>query len=264
MKPINMKPWEVQALLENRKSSARRVVKPQPVSKLAYVCMGYKHGTWGYPGANAWEYWEDESFRLTDGLTDMEKDRRWTPPCHTGDILYVRETFCKEDDKFFYRADFESDYLDPCETLSGGYPASCRYRNCDTCCAPMQRIIWSPSIHMPRKAARIFLRVTDVRVERLQKSFLRHESTILNLQKEGVGIGEQCRECIETYGSPCCIDTESECGVLDDVRSDFANLWDSTLKPKDRALYGWEANPWVWVIEFERISKEAAPCPPTT
>ncbi len=86
---------------------------------------------------------------------------------------------------------------------------------------------WRPSIHMPREAARIFLRVTDVRVERLQN--------ITDEQAE--------KEDFKDY-------TSTALG--------FAELWDSTIKPKDRALYGWAANQWVWVIEFERISKEEA------
>lgn len=117
---------------------------------------------------------------------------------------------------------------------------------------------WRPSIHMPREAARIFLWVADVRVERLQDSFCRHGSAILLLQREGIDIGEQCRDCIKAYGSPCCSDDDSECGVLDEVRGEFSDLWDSTIKPADRDLYGWAANPWVWVITFERISREEA------
>lgn len=82
---------------------------------------------------------------------------------------------------------------------------------------------WRPSIHMPREAARIFLWVTDVRAERLQ------EIDDTGVVAEGLEIG-----CY------------------------FDELWDRTIKPADRTIYGWEANPWVWVIEFERISKEEA------
>ena len=79
---------------------------------------------------------------------------------------------------------------------------------------------WRSPYHMPLEAARIFLRVTGVRVERLQ------EIDDGGVVAEGLEIG-----CY------------------------FDELWNRTIKPKDRPLYGWEANPWVWVIEFERISK---------
>ena len=86
---------------------------------------------------------------------------------------------------------------------------------------------------MPCKAARIFLRVTDVRVERLQD--INDDEAL----KEGFGYF----------------------GAVDWIKSpfyDFRDTWDTLLKPKDRALYGWVANPWVWVIEFERVSREEA------
>ena len=92
-----------------------------------------------------------------------------------------------------------------------------------------------PSIHMPRAAARLFLRLTDVRVERLQNiddDQAKEEGA--NFQ---VGIEEKMRR-----------------SAIDR----FAEIWDCTIKPKDRDLYGWAANPWVWVIEFERITKEEA------
>ena len=89
---------------------------------------------------------------------------------------------------------------------------------------------WRPSIHMPREAARIWLRVTDVRVERLR------EVCNIDMESEGIDV----------------------CLPLNLQKKQFGALWDSTIKPADRERYGWAANPWVWVIEFERISKEAA------
>lgn len=88
---------------------------------------------------------------------------------------------------------------------------------------------WQSPYFMPREAAQIFLWVTDVRVERLQ------EITDNDLVRD-FGF---CLDAIKTVGR--------------DVLA--APFWDSTIKPADRALYGWEANPWVWVIEFERCKK---------
>ena len=106
---------------------------------------------------------------------------------------------------------------------------------------------WRPSIHMPREAARIFLRVTDVQVERLQNI-----TELDILEKEGIEVGfPQPRP---TYMSLAYAETR----LKPEVRKVFANLWDGTIKPADCTLYGWAANPWVWVIEFERISREEA------
>jgi len=99
---------------------------------------------------------------------------------------------------------------------------------------------------MPREAARLFLRVKDVRIERVQ------EITEEQARAEGA--------------EPLMLSTDGE-GVPDNERTwqevgpalwDFVRIWNSTIKPADRDLYGWDANPWVWVIEFERISKEEA------
>lgn len=117
-------------------------------------------------------------------------------PYHPGDILWVRETWAKNP--------FGDGYIYPTEVPGAGQK-------------------WKPSIYMPREAARIFLLVTCIRVERLQDCG--------NMQAKDEG----CVSC-----------------------SQFARVWDSTIKPADLHLYGWEANPWVWVIEFERISKDEA------
>ena len=124
-----------------------------------------------------------------------------------GDFLYVRETWVKSEDTFLYKAD------DGAVSAWG----------------------WKPSIHMPKEAARIFLRVKAVRVERL------NDITITGLQSEGI-IPEGYISQYAAMASQPYFDK-------------FKALWDSTIKPTDRDKYGWAANPWVWVIEFERCEK---------
>ena len=87
-----------------------------------------------------------------------------------------------------------------------------------------------PSIHMPKEAARIWLKVTDVRVERLQ------EITEVQAQAEGCNSGLLTGACT--------------------ARGQFEDLWNSTVKKSDIDRFGWNANPWVWVIEFERCEKQ--------
>lgn len=126
-----------------------------------------------------------------------------------GDILYVRETWCSAygGEKYFYLAD----------KLTNREERS--LLNYDD-------VKWHPSIHMPKEAARIWLKVTEVRMERLQDIMKEEPGPNCQVVKEGVRYG-----------------------------CDFIAVWNSTIKESDRAVYGWDANPYVWVVEFERCEK---------
>lgn len=207
--PILFNTEMVTAILDERKTVTRRVVKPQPKMRLCYAFAGYGHGKWHYPDKNAWEYWGEE-FKRPDNIESDELKRTWTPPCHTDDILYVRETWFKDVNRYMYKADYsfkEKFYKNGKEIV----------------------MRWKPSIHMPKEAARIFLKVTDVRVERLQ------EMDCEDAMKEGI----DPRLCVN----------------LAHTIVKFHKLWNSTIKKSDLDRYGWNANPYVWVIEFEKCEK---------
>ena len=201
-KGILMNTESVKAILAEHKTVTRRVIKPQPPFDndsiyLRYVKDGIARFGQGTPGNSC-------------ALCDRKL------PYQSGDVLYVRETWCKGSlnggaEQYFYRAD-DNDF-------------HCK---------------WRPSIHMPKEAARIFLRVTGVRVERLQDVTL-DDAIAEGCQGKFIGSGE----CV---GAGWEILPEDE----------FADVWDSTIKKADLARYGWDANPWVFVIEFERISREEA------
>lgn len=139
-------------------------------------------------------------------------------PYAIGQILYVRETWAvnnitPHDPEYVYRADY------------------------DCTIAPYSNWKWKPSIHMPKEAARIFLKVTSVHMERLQ------EIDDVSAKAEGanyrdgkhVGVAEKMRRT---------------------VIERFSEIWNNTIPKKDIADYGWDANPLVWVIEFERMEVE--------
>lgn len=214
--PILFNTEMVRAILDGRKTCTRRLVKPQPKSKLCYTFAGSDSDTWGYPNRTAHEIWGEE-FKLPNDITEEELSKRWNPPYHTDDILYVRETWKKAPNGYYYYEDWQrNDIADVTK--------------------------WHPSIRMPKEAARIWLKVTDVRVERLQ------EITDNECIKEGI-YPSNCRDCNDIFGCDVCPDEG-----YDEVDK-FVEVWNSTIKKSDLNRYGWDANPWVWVIKFERCEK---------
>ena len=159
----------------------------------------------------------EEGLNIVCHVAGMDVLYNFFPPYQPGDILWVRETWAKSmAGTFMYRADDKAIMVER----------------------------WHPSIHMPKEAARLFLRVTDVRVERLQD--------ITDYRAEGIHPSEACEECFAVRGG--CDPLNSPTGCDNEIDA-FAGLWDRTVKPADLPLYGWDANPWVWVIEFERCDK---------
>ncbi len=218
IKPILFNTEIVRAILDGRKTQTRRVVKEFVGEEILSVRApdGIEIGKYGRDG------WRGELPDRHDGNTYCVEAK---PPCKVGDILWVRETFAKisdftcidpelgMDDGFVYKADFGR----------GEQP------------------IWHPSIHMPKEAARIFLLVKDVRVERLQK--IDNYGALL----EGFdGLDDRLR-----HGA----DGTTRISPFDFGVEMFHAGWDRTIKRSDRDKYGWNANPWVWVIKFERCEK---------
>ena len=217
MKPILFNTEGVKAILDGQKTVTRRVVKKGDADAvLSSSCR--------------MENPDIPDYRFINCLC--------TAPCEIGGILYVRETWaygyvdttdfeCRCNECFFeeLKAGTKKDsflmprYLYRTENLDG------------------LNVRWRPSIHMPKEAARLFLRVTGVRVERLQ------DITYEECKAEGFD-GVFFED--DTEGLPAIA-----------IRR-FSRMWDSTIKKKNIGLFDWDANPWVWVIEFERISREEA------
>ena len=252
IKPILFNTEMVRAILDGRKTCTRRVIKPQPQSRLCYTYAGSHKGCigkWTYPNKGAHEFWGEE-YKLPENIMDEELSKRWNPPYHTDDILYVRETWerfecwnCEGDERGNCHKEPQKSVLD---RTCGCY----MYRATDEISGDAK---WHPSIHMPKEAARIWLKVTDVRVERLQEI---DEDGVWN---EGFRFTPPCLTRVSADGHTCELDGPcmSSIKYCDMTMGELfgRELWNSTIKKSDLDRYGWNANPWVWVIEFERCEK---------
>ena len=191
--PILFNTEMVRAILDGRKTCTRRICKD--ANECTVPDMEF--------------YNADRRTYAVHNFADKEHTEQLsiaerTCPICPGDILYVRETWKKAPNGYYYYEDWQrNDIADVTK--------------------------WKPSIHMPKEAARIWLKVTNVRVERLQ------EITEVQAQAEGCNSGLLTGACT--------------------ARGQFEDLWNSTVKKSDIDRYGWDANSYVWVIEFERCEK---------
>ena len=230
-KPILFNTEMVVAILDNKKTVTRRIVK----------FKGTKNPNWtGYV---------KDGLNLYNGNNEVCNEK---PPYNVGDILYVRETWC-----WCPCWDCGMDTSEGCcdETAHKFYNIKRKEWGCygykaswELNSPPCDR--WYPSILMPKVVARIFLRVKDVKVEQLQDIVTGDYKTPLNINAEGMY--KPCCNCTHINGDCNHFISQNDCKLL----SEFKNLWDSTIKKPDIDRYGWKANPWVWVIEFERITEE--------
>jgi hypothetical protein len=176
------------------------------------------------------------NFADKEQMEQLSTAERTCPIC-PGDILYVRETVWQK----------TGHYLDVDGETKAVWCSEFKYVASDEKPETGWNYSWAkrPSIHMPKEAARIWLKVTDVRVERLQSI------TVEGAIKEGAE-GENCHHTnAGAFGCTDCMNT----GWIVPPQIEFMQIWDSTIKKSDLDRYGWNANPWVWVIEFERCEK---------
>lgn len=214
-RPILFSGQMVRAILDGRKTQTRRVVTDKHLKRLGLHRIGdivhtYEGGQWN---------------------GEFEGDSvPWSPYGIAGDGLWVRETWADLrgmgfDDDFAYREKSLNDYGDGYGLVESGDSERCRLD---------YGVKWKPSIHMPKIACRLFLRITDIRVERLQ------DITEEDALAEGV------ERTFEADGS------DYGAGLTHAV-DNFAKLWRS-INGSD----SWDQNPWVWVVTFHRLEKRDA------
>ena len=215
-RPILFNGPMVRALLDGSKMQTRRVVKPQP------QMVTEKHAT----------LWEGDPAVL---LQLMQQTGKYCPYGQPGDRLWVRETFVQgwettdgNPDQFN-----EDDTEKPKQTWYRATETGLGWDNGDG----IVNTPWKPSIHMPRTASRINLDIVSVRVERLQDISETDAKAEGAKFHDGHGIGHSGWR--HDYKD-----------VHINARSSYARLWQEINGPSS-----WDLNPWVWVVEFKRVTE---------
>ncbi len=231
-RPILFSAPMVKALLAGTKTQTRRIVKPQPRTE----------DTWDW-------VWPLPASRFTRGTTvAWRNDQKPTismirscPYGEIGDHLWIRETWtdANSDDGpvVCYRADLNRRYLNR-ESWPVNYDLYPGGKFCKWAGDVESETEggWKPGIHMFRWASRITLRITDVRVERVQQI------------TEADAIAEGAIPWEFDAAQPM---TTGELGAASPYRGGYACLWDDINGDEYWKL--WKSNPWVWVVSFERI-----------
>lgn len=236
MKPILFNTEMVRAILAGSKTQTRRVIKPQPKVPQSENDIE----------AGEVVFWHGKVCRMKEPRARNAKAAgnliaEVIEPYSPGDILWVREAWKQYTtgtagpgliDGYLYKADEPQD-------TSGMMVEGC----------------WHPSIHMPQNAARLFLQVTDIYVDRLQsiseddvcaegaeKIITKCEHMDYNVTPpEPCFNVNPCKKCVINYSYP---------ELFGDI------IWNPTIKKADLSKYGWDANPLVWVIKFQKVDPE--------
>lgn len=208
----------IRAILEDRKTQTRRIIKPQPESGWGFESPPV-FGRITSPHRHRNRF--GAFIRRGVGTDFPQVDLIPSPYGMPGDRLWVRETFCPVDDRehggnlwYDYRATPRYEASHP-----AGWDAEPDHPDA---------LKWKPSIHMPRAASRITLEITGVRVERLNRI------SEYDAEREGC--------------SPSSEDEFGNVWTQPQYTYGFRKLWESI-----NGAGSWELNPWVWVVEFERV-----------
>ena len=230
-KPMLFSGAMVRAILAGAKTQTRRVITEKQLAKFNAINPAHQ----GMEELMiAWDGYARESDDLLSIDAQRLKQKLLAiPPYAVGDRLWVRETFftyVPDHNPGIYRVGYRAD-------APGGDIGQCLCRDE----ASVTPIRWRPSIHMPKWAARLWLRVTDVRVQRVQ------EISTEDAMCEGIAtVGCHVPIDVDKGQRYYCRNYLTGVWNLTPVPS-FATLWDSINRG-----YGWDANPLVWVVEFEK------------
>lgn len=224
-RPIIFSTPMVQAILDGRKTMTRRILSIQPPDNRPWRLIRLIDSTSKDDTKNIGKLqWGIFSSATHVSERDMQYFKN--PYGEPDDVLWVRETWSK---------------------INGHYEYKALYNTAVS-------FNWKPSIHMPRAAARLFLQITDVRVERL------HDISDSDIQAEGIVYNQYdqieqgfaqwpCHTCMaegHRGGAHMCDD-----GFVTTAKESFEGLWSSINGPAS-----WDSNPWVWVISFTRLDSD--------